>query len=388
MTQAADRRSRSPHALFLFPLVYRPEKPSFAPRFEGLSKHYEGSIFALSDSHRRGEPIGRFRFYGSPDSHNPITRFLRRLGLQTLLPLRLFWGRGRVDMVVAYDPYACGLAGVLIKWLLGARLVVEVNGDHHQLKPSPNRLRNAVMAAVRRLSLSQADAIKILNTSQERDLQESFPGKRFFRFMDFVADGYFRSLPTEEGKYFLLVGHPFSLKGVGELIRAFRQVAPSHPHLSLRIMGYCPPEELAQFSELAAGDPRIQFLKPGWIEDVGEQMRCCYALVNASRFEAGGRVLFEAMACRKPVIATKTNGTLDYIQDGKTGLLCEIGDVNDLAAKLDHLAREPELARALGAGGFEWLMRELTEERYLERYVAMLHAVMPGSSDRLVPSSR
>lgn len=367
---------RPPHVLFLFPLVYRPEKPSFAARFEALSKHVRGSIFTLSGRCRRAEPIGRFLFYANPEGKHRLARVLRRASAHAWLPLRLFWLRDRIDVVVAYDPYACGVAGVLTKWFFRARLIVEVNGDHHQAIPGGGLVKQRLMAAALRISLSQADAIKVLNTSQERHLRSRFPSKPFFRFMDFVADGYFRKLECEEGDYFLSVGHPFASKGVAELIQAFQRIAPRHPHLSLRIMGYCPPAELQRFRDLAGEDPRIWFVEPGWIEEVGEQMRKCYALVIASHFEAGGRVLFEAMACRKPVVATKTNGPLDYVQDGRTGLLCEIGDVNDLAAKLDRLAADPGLARTLGQAGSEWLMREFTEERYLKRYLAMLGAVV------------
>lgn len=376
--EVEEGASRLLHLLLLFPLVYRPEKPNFAPRFVGLSERARGAIFTLSGKRRRAEPIGRFLFYANPDTSNPFRRFLRFLAIQVCLPLRLFWRRKQTDCVVAYDPYACGVAGVVLKCLLRAKLIVEINGDFHELTPGARSWKALIKAAALRLSLRSADAIKVLNTSQERFFHGRYPGKPIFRFPDFTPDGFFRALKTEEGDYLLSVGHPFALKGVGELIQAFQMIAGRHPWLKLRIMGYSPPHELERYRELSGNDPRIEFVPPGWVEEVGEQIRSCFALVAASHFEAGGRVLFEAMACGKPVVASKTNGPSDYIEDGKTGLLCEVRNVTDLAGKLDYLAQHPELARALGQAGFERVTREFSETQYQGMYFAMLETIIHG----------
>ena len=269
--------------------------------------------------------------------------------------------------------------GLLLKYLLGARLIIELNGDHHQYRPAADPLKNWIMGLVLRACLSRADAIKVVNTSLEQYVRSRFPNKPVFRFFDFVADGYFRELECRQGDYLLTVGHPFESKGVLELIEAFHAVAAGHPHLKLRIMGHCPPEELPRFRGLARGDSRIEFIPPGWIEDVGEQMRSCYALIHASHFDAAPRVLFEAMACRKPVLATRTNGGADYVADGETGLLCEIRDVGDLTAKLETLVSDPERARAMGEAGFARLDRQYSESCYAEHVFSMLQRVLPGT---------
>jgi hypothetical protein len=38
--------------------------------------------------------------------------------------------QGPFDVIISYDPLACGIAGVLVKLFTGAKLVIEVNGDH------------------------------------------------------------------------------------------------------------------------------------------------------------------------------------------------------------------------------------------------------------------
>jgi glycosyltransferase involved in cell wall biosynthesis len=153
--------------------------------------------------------------------------------------------------------------------------------------------------------------------------------------------------------------------------------------MKLRILGYAPPDELDSYRKLADHHPRIEFVKPGWIEEVGEQMRGCYAFVHAARSEAMGRVLLEAMACRKAVVSTRTNGAADYIMDGKTGLLCEIDDVDGFAAAMDTLLNDRELTRRLGHAGFEHMSRESSEERFAELFASMVDDVaLPESTGR------
>ena len=362
------------HLIFLFPQVWSPEKVNFAQRFRLLSSFAHGEILTPTGKYRDGDAFGRFRIFSEPLG-GTWKSFLVRLRLQILRPLRTN-RRGSVHAVITYDPYASGLNGVLLKWLLGARLVIELNGDYHEHPPGTSAAKRWLMQRLFMFCLRRADAVKVLNRSQEEFVRRSCPGKAVFRFCDFVAESFFRSLEGYDGGYFLSVGYPFASKGIGELVQAFRKLAVDQPQIALRIMGHSDPKERDHYQRLAGDAGRLEFVAPGWIEDVGEQIRGCLALVNAAHFEAMGRVHLEAMACSKPVVATRTNGGRDYIVDGVTGLLCEIRDPDDLAAKMRLLLTDRERAGRLGRAGSAHLEREHGEQRYTEHLVAMLNAVV------------
>jgi glycosyltransferase involved in cell wall biosynthesis len=292
------------------------------------------------------------------------------------MPLWLLWRRGGVDAVIAYDPYASGLAGAVLKVLLGTKLIIEVNGDYHLSEPSGHILKKWMMRLCFHVTVRTADALKVLNSDQESYFTRAYPGKALYRFHDFVPIDYFRSLERRQGDYFLSVGHPFELKGMDVLIRAFDSVSHRYPGVRLRIMGYCPEPELGKYKALARNNPRIEFVAPGWIEDVGEQMRECYALINAARTEAMGKVHLEAMACAKPIIATRTNGGIACIEDGRTGLLCPIDDVDGLARQLDYLLSNPGLAAEMGRAGLRRVQQEFSEEAYIRSFLAMAEDVV------------
>jgi len=367
--------------IFLLPLRYRPLKVNVARKYELLSGESMGHIFALSGSRMRNLEIANFRFHAEPDPRGFVRRNLRRIRLQIFLPIRLLWRKCHVDAVIAYDPYSSALCGIVLKFLFRTNLIVEINGDYHAVDPSERFIKKWLMRLIYRVSLRWADAVKVLNKSQEMFVRQRLPTTRIYRFPDYVATEYFGSLTAIQGDYLLSVGHPFHLKGMDILIGAFRRICDKHEGMRLRIMGYCPDHEMMKYRELAGHDPRIEFIKPGWIEDVGDQMRGCYALVNAGRSEALGRVQLEAMACGKPIVATRTNGALECIEDGKTGLLCEIENVEDLAEKLDYILSSRQLAIEMGRAGLERVRNGFSEDRYVKSFLAMVGAVVTSGGE-------
>ena len=372
--------------VFLFPLVYRPHKPNFAGQFRLLSRWYRGHIVALSGSRQRHLPVSNFHFHSEIFGKRAILRVLLALWTQVAIPFRLLWRRARGVVIIAYDPYKSGLAACALKYLLRSKIIVQLNGDYHRAEPGRLSVKQRIMRFVFGLTLRRADAIKVLNIDQEAFCRRVFPGKPVYRFPDFVATDYFGSLETYQGDYLLSIGHPFDLKGVDLLIAAFLRIADQHPRIHLRIMGYCPPRDEASYRALAQGHPRIHFVQPGWIEDVAEQIRGCYALVNAARSEAMGRVHIEAMACGKPIVASRTNGALQCIRDGQTGLLCERENAEDLAAKLDALLSNPRRADQMGQAGRQFAHESFSEEVFLQAYRTMLTEVSrTGSTDEPSP---
>ncbi|MDF2859421.1 MAG: N-acetyl-alpha-D-glucosaminyl L-malate synthase [Neobacillus sp.] len=62
-----------------------------------------------------------------------------------------------------------------------------------------------------------------------------------------------------------------------------------------------------------------------------------------SEKESFGLVILEAMACGVPCIGTNVGGMPEVIEHGKTGFLCELGDINDMANKAITLLNDNQL---------------------------------------------
>lgn len=162
-----------------------------------------------------------------------------------------------------------------------------------------------------------------------------------------IWSGGFRQ--GETGDYFFLPGRLHPWKRVDLVIEAMKRVrAP----VRLLIAGVGEAE--ASLRELAAGDPRIQFLER--VDD--DTLRALYADALAVPFapkrEDYGYVTVEAFLSGKPVITCTDSGeAAAIVRDGESGYVCAPDPV-DLARAMESLAADPARAAAMGRVGGRW----------------------------------
>ncbi len=86
----------------------------------------------------------------------------------------------------------------------------------------------------------------------------------------------------------------------------------------------------------------------GWRRDTERVVAALDVLVLTSRHEGLPRVVPEAMAAGRPVVATAVDGTPEAVRPGETGFLCAPGDVAGLAADVVRLLRDAALRARFG----------------------------------------
>ncbi len=97
----------------------------------------------------------------------------------------------------------------------------------------------------------------------------------------------------------------------------------------------------------------------GFQSDVSEIIATFDVAVLPSHFEGMGRVLLEAMAMEKPVVASRVGGIPDLVQHGINGLLVTPGDVEGLAEALMKALNDKGLAEKMGKAG-----RKMISEKF------------------------
>lgn len=161
-------------------------------------------------------------------------------------------------------------------------------------------------------------------------------------------------------------------KGVLDLLAAARLVVAQNRHVHFVIVGEGAfREEYAKRSvELGLRD---NVTWTGLVEDPFTEgvYDAAEILCQASRWEeVFGWVITEAMAYRKPVVATRVGGIPELVVDGYSGFLIERGHVEELAEKVLTLIEDPARRRAMGSAG-----RKRVDEKFdLKRNVAQLLA--------------
>jgi glycosyltransferase involved in cell wall biosynthesis len=103
----------------------------------------------------------------------------------------------------------------------------------------------------------------------------------------------------------------------------------------------------------------------GFQKDVPEIIATFDVAVLPSFFEGMGRVLLEAMAMEKPVVASSVGGIPDLVEHGTNGLLVAPGDVNGLAEALMKTLKDKCLAENMGKAG-----RKMISEKFSADHMA------------------
>jgi glycosyltransferase involved in cell wall biosynthesis len=352
--------------------------------YRWLSKEFEGEIFAVvSRKEFREYSLGNFRLVGlylpSWIRERTMLRNLAYVLFVIIYGAGRHYFRNKFDVIVCKEPLVTGVLAVLLGKVCSIKKVVEINGNfesaftvNSQNPTLLDRVKKRYAATVIPAVLTHADGVKLVYSSQLNGLTVSLPAEKVFVFPNFVPIGHF--VPSDvDGRYILFCGFPWHLKGVDILIRAFQQIAGEFPHHRLKIVGYCP--DKSEYEKLAEGNPQIELCDPVWYGDVMKLMAECSLFVLPSRTDSSPRVLREAMAARKPIIASNVDGIPYLIKDGYNGLLFESENVAELAGQIRRLLNDRSLANALAAHGYHYVHEHLSEQRYLQNFSDMIHQV-------------
>jgi len=91
--------------------------------------------------------------------------------------------------------------------------------------------------------------------------------------------------------------------------------------------------------------------------------------VLPSLADAAPRVIPEAMACGRPVIATNVGGIPTEMKDGESGFLVDPANERQLAEKIKYLIDNPAEAERMGAYGRRLAEEELSPEEMARKLV-------------------
>lgn len=148
------------------------------------------------------------------------------------------------------------------------------------------------------------------------------------------------------------VGRLTEIKGYRFLVEAAPKVLALLPNTSFLLLG--DGEQLGDLKRSATAlgvQDRFRFL--GWQRNVPEIMSSFDIFVHPSLNEGMGKVIVEAMALGKPVVASSVGGILDLVHHGVNGLLIPPADPLALADAMLRLLEHPEERSRLGTKGME-----------------------------------
>jgi N-acetyl-alpha-D-glucosaminyl L-malate synthase BshA len=157
------------------------------------------------------------------------------------------------------------------------------------------------------------------------------------------------------------------VKRVVDVVKIFARVVEELP-AQLVLIGDGPDRSAAEWLAHDLGiQARVHFL--GKQERVNELLPLADILLMPSELESFGLAALEAMACKVPSIATRVGGVPELIDDGETGLLYEVGDVDGMAAGALSLLRDRERLDAMREAGRRTAQKRFCASLVVPQYV-------------------
>jgi len=197
------------------------------------------------------------------------------------------------------------------------------------------------MTSVVEFSINKSDIVTTVSNSLKNETLQHFnisndinviynfiDSKRFSR----KAKNHFKAAIAPDGEKIIAHTSNFrKVKRVEDLIRAF-SIIYKKTKAKLLLIGDGPQRRKAEdlCRELGTCDS-IRFL--GKQEAVEEILSLADLFILPSEKESFGLSALEAMACEVPVISTNIGGLPEVNEDGVTGFLCDVGDIEGMAEK-------------------------------------------------------
>ena len=175
---------------------------------------------------------------------------------------------------------------------------------------------------------------------------------------------------TEEETVFLFLGRLNRDKGVLDLAQAFSTLSE---RCHLLFVG---PDEVSMQAEITSFVTAASVHFIPYTDRPEQYMAAADIFCLPSYREGFGSVIIEAAACGIPAIGSRIYGVSDAIEEGKSGLLFEAGNVDELSTCLLHLLTDEPLRRRMGEDALLRARRDFSSERvtqaWLEYYDALL----------------
>ncbi|MCC6003965.1 MAG: glycosyltransferase [Thermofilum sp.] len=344
-------------------------------RFEGDARAYGVSFYDVRRSQLLKLPLRLNRL-----AHYPVSALLRSpLSLYSELlyskHIEELIKRLEPDLLHAHFAYLEGWAAYLAKVGLRQRipLVVTLHGYDILVEPSVGygiRLSKRYEALVKKV-LNAANAIIVASravfneaASLVKDVGKIHlisNGVDTKRFNPALNGNIIRKrFAVEDKQVIFTLRHHSPRYGITYLLLAAKLVLDKRKDVAFIIGGSGPLLDYHKMLTRRLGISSCVFFT-GRISQ--EELPLYYAasdvVVVPSLQEAWGLVATEAMACGKPVVASRVGGLPDQVIDGYNGFLVPPRDSKALADRILYLLENPSEARRMGLNG-----RRLAEERF------------------------
>jgi glycosyltransferase involved in cell wall biosynthesis len=286
----------------------------------------------------------------------------------------------KIRLIVCQSPFE-GISGVLLKkFARYLKLIVEIHGDWEKAPVAYEKLSPGFKWLgiwVGGWSLRNCDAIRVVSESMLETIKKY--GKRIFVFPAYIdIELFLKTIKCEPTPHrFIFVGQIIKLKGIDTLIQAVEILKDKNVKVEVLLIGegkdYNHYKNRVKKAKLESEIKLIGLKKP---DEVAELIMTSNALILPSYSEGFPRVIIEAFACSRPVIASAVGGIPELVRDGENGFIIEPGNPEVLADKILNAWQNPDQMKLMGQIGKKIVWGMFGTKLYVEDYSTMIHVLL------------
>lgn len=285
---------------------------------------------------------------------------------------RLF-KKEKFDIVHTHTAKA-GFLGRIAAKFAGTRIVVHTPHGHN-LYGYFNIFVTSFIVILEKIASLFADRIIVLTNIEKRDMLRYNIGKP--QKIEVIHSGldlnrYNKEINIKEKRAefnigqdnFLvgMIGRLETVKGPEYFVDASKHIAGEMPQTRFLLVGDGNLKEalISRSKQLNVAD---KVIFAGWRDDIPEILSILDVLVLPSLNEAVGRVLLEAGALAKPVVATDVGGIPEVVKNNETGILVPPGDSKKIAEAVIDLLKDERRRFEMGLAAKDWISTNFNENR-------------------------
>ena len=227
---------------------------------------------------------------------------------------------------------------------------------------------------------TKSEIAKALSTKAKSRLVKIAPGIDTDHFApDSGSIQLRRELGLIDKKVIVSVGRLVHRKGQDFLIQSLPAILEKHPTAHILMVGEGPyRKDLTKMVEKLKLSQSVTFIGRIQYKDLPRYI-CAgdiFAMPSRSRLaglevEGLGIVYLEASSCALPVVAGRSGGAPDAVEDGITGFSVDGTSTAEISSAIIKLLDDPVKAKAMGAAGRSWIIEKWRWEIWSKQFSAL-----------------
>ncbi len=236
-------------------------------------------------------------------------------------------------------------------------------------------------------SIRESDAVTAVSRSLQKETLEHFPGcpkplfipnfidtEKYLPMHSMKESKVVCSFPSGDVKMLLHISNFRPVKRVQDVIRVFERVQEEIPCQLVMVGDGVEKYRAARLVEELGLKDKVTFL--GVQDDVLSVLHEADLFLLTSEKESFGLAILEAMACGVPVVATNAGGVPEVVENGRTGFLYDVGDVESMARGCLKLLTQKELYKGFCLRSRERAVQKFQRDKIVKLYEEVYFSVL------------